>query len=72
MSDNKKRLDEAMAQFQREAAVMTEKTKRSGIDWTKANVAPKDVSFKMGPMLTEAQFKEYCEQTGTTPHIFRK
>ncbi len=72
MSDNKKRLDDAMAAWQREAEEMTRKTMSSGIDWSKANVSPQDVGFKMGPMLTEAEFKEYCRQTGTRPHIFKK
>jgi hypothetical protein len=72
MSDNKKKLDDAMAKWNHEVATMTKNTMRSGIDWSKANVSPKDVGFKMGPMLTEEQFKEYCQQTKTTPHIFKK
>lgn len=72
MSDNKKALDQAMAQWNDEVATMTKKTLNSGIDWSKANIAPKDVGFKVGPMLTEEQFKEYCQQSGTRPHIFKK
>jgi hypothetical protein len=71
-SDNKKNLDEAMAKWNQEVAAMTKNMLSSGIDWSKANVSPKDVGFKMGPLLTEEQFKAHCQQTGTQPHIFKK
>jgi hypothetical protein len=34
-------------------------------DWANTKIDPKDLSFQMGPMLTEDQFKEYMKTTGS-------
>ena len=44
----------------------------SGIDWSKININPAEVGYKMGPIMSEAEFKKHCERTGTKPHILRK
>jgi len=43
----------------------------SSSDWAKQKVAPKDMSVELGPMLTEEQFKEYCQNNGIKPHILK-
>lgn len=63
---------EAMKAWHATTQKATEATKASGIDWTKTKVDPKDVGFSMGPMLTEEQFRAYCQESGTTPHIIKK
>lgn len=40
------------------------------LDFSKIN--PKDISYSMGPALTEEQFKEYCKKSGTKPTIIGK
>lgn len=47
------------------------RTTMSASDWAKQKVAPKDMSVELGPMLTEAQFKEYCQNNGIKPHILK-
>lgn len=47
------------------------RTTMSATDWAKQKVAPKDMSVELGPMLTEEQFKEYCQNNGIKPHIIK-
>ena len=47
------------------------RTTMSATDWAKQKVAPKDMSVELGPMLTEEQFKEYCQNNGIKPHILK-
>jgi len=47
------------------------RTTMSSSDWAKQKVAPKDMSVELGPMLTEEQFKEYCQNNGIKPHILK-
>lgn len=42
-------------------------------DWSSVpRVDPKDMGFKMGPMMTEEEFKAHCQRTGTKPTILKK
>lgn len=42
-------------------------------DWSSVTrVDPKDLGFKMGPMMTEEEFKAHCQRTGTKPTILKK
>jgi len=34
------------------------------VDWKNKKIDPKSLGVEFGPVLTEAQFKTYCEQTG--------
>lgn len=61
---------ELMRQWQ--AQMQASAVAASQIDWSQVKVDPKDVSFQMGPMLTEEQFKSYCAETGLKPNIIKK
>ena len=61
-----------MDTWEQKVKEMTQRTLASGVDWSKANVDPKDVGFSMGPMMTEEQFREHCRRTGTTPPVLKK
>lgn len=46
----------------------------AGVDWKKAAAAvnPKDVAFRMGPVMSEEEFKAHCQRTGIRPTILKK
>ena len=46
--------------------------RESGIDWSKMRVDPKDVGVRVGPMLTEAEFKAMQKSSGTKATIVGK
>lgn len=46
--------------------------KAQNIDWTKLKLDPSKLAVEMGPALTEEQFKAYCKNAGTKPHIIKK
>jgi hypothetical protein len=48
-------------------------SQESGIDWSKVKVDPQDVGVRMGPMLTEEEFKAmWCGKGQKKPHIIAK
>lgn len=40
-------------------------------DWKKMKIDPKDVSVQFGPILTEDQFKAYCQETGMNHPVMK-
>lgn len=44
----------------------------ASVDWKKTNVDPKDIGFRMGPIMSEAEFKAHCQRTGVRPTIINK
>jgi hypothetical protein len=48
-------------------------TRAAETDWsTAAKINPKDLGFRMGPVMTEEEFKAHCQRTGTKPTIVKK
>jgi len=41
------------------------------IDWKNVKLDPKSIGVEMGPVLTEEQFKAYCQQTGTRHPVMK-
>jgi len=41
------------------------------IDWATLDVKPSDISYELGPALTEEQFKDYCESKGIKPKVIK-
>ena len=70
--------ENSMQQARREALAAWERQNTAAaaqaatVDWKKAAVNPKDVSFRLGPMLTEEEFKAHCQRTGIRPTILKK
>lgn len=42
------------------------------VDWSKTKLDPSKLKCELGPMLTEEQFKEYCQKSAIKPTILRK
>ena len=41
-------------------------------DWTKAKIAPKDVSVMFGKPMTPEEFDAHCQKTGIRPQVISK
>lgn len=58
--------------FHKKIREMNERTRKSDVDWEKANIRPEEMTYTFGPLMTEEQFKEHCKKTGIKPTILRK
>ncbi len=61
---------EALLAWERENSKAAKRA--ATVDWKKAAFNPKDVGFRMGPMMTEEEFKAHCQRTGIRPTIIKK
>ena len=62
----------SMSEWEEQIRRSAQAAMQSGIDWGNIKVAPEDVGYRFGPVLSEEEFKEHCQRTGTTPHVIRK
>jgi hypothetical protein len=70
MTTPEQTMREAMMAWERQAREAA--VKASAVDWKKTKVDPKDVGFRMGPMMSEEEFKAHCQRTGVKPTIINK
>lgn len=70
MTTPEQKMREAMMSWERQAQEAA--VKASTVDWKKTTVDPKDVGFRMGPMMSEEEFKAHCQRTGVKPTIIKK
>ena len=45
--------------------------KTQHVDWSKVKIDPSKLGVEMGPVLTEEQFKAYCESSGVKHHVIK-
>lgn len=72
MGDEKDTREEAIRQWEARVEANKEALQQSNIDWSKVKLDPSQLGFRLGPMLTEAEFKAHCERTGTKPRVIKK
>lgn len=65
--------DHAFEAWKKVTAMRAEATRAamSESEWAKQKIAPKDMKVELGPMLTEEQFKTYCQSNNIKPHILK-
>jgi hypothetical protein len=61
----------AFIAWQAELAKRAHAAKTQDIDWSKVKIDPSKLGVEMGPVLTEEQFKAYCEKTGVKHHVIK-
>lgn len=69
-SPNQKKMREAMVAWERQNRAAA--AQAATTDWSKVKVDPKDIAFRMGPIMSEEEFKAHCQRTGTRPTILKK
>jgi hypothetical protein len=61
----------AFAAWQSEMARRMVAAKTDTVDWSKVKIDPAQLGVEMGPVLTEEQFKAYCESSGVQQHVIK-